>query len=155
MLLVSTSAIPPAIATELTRLKPASIVILGGTGAVSSSVQTALKAYTTSKTAGSVSRLSGADRYATSAAISKASFPTPGVPVVYVASGLGFADALSAAPVAGSRNAPLLLVSTSAIPPAIATELTRLKPASIVILGGTGAVSSSVQTALKAYTTSP
>ena len=32
--------------------------------------------------AGSVSRLSGVDRYATSAAISKASFPTPGVPVV-------------------------------------------------------------------------
>ncbi len=153
ILLVSTTAIPSTIATELTRLKPATIVILGGTGAVSSSVQTALRAYTVSKTSGSVTRLAGSDRYATAAAISKASF-SPGVPVVYIASGLGFADALSGAPVAGIKDAPILLVSTTAIPSTIATELTRLKPATIVILGGTGAVSSSVQTALRAYTVS-
>ncbi|MUN07081.1 hypothetical protein GLX25_08110, partial [Agromyces luteolus] len=50
---------------------------------------------------GSTSRISGADRYATSAAISAKSFE-PGVPVVYIANGTNFPDALSGAPVAGA-----------------------------------------------------
>ena len=146
ILLVPSTSIPGVVATELTRLKPAKIVILGGTGAVSSSVATALDAYTT----GTVTRLSGVDRYATSAAISKASYAA-NVPVVYIATGKGFADALSGAPVAGKLGGPILLVPGTTIPSAVATELTRLKPAKIVILGGTGAVSSGVQTSLGAY----
>ncbi|HZM73849.1 MAG TPA: cell wall-binding repeat-containing protein, partial [Candidatus Polarisedimenticolia bacterium] len=47
-----------------------------------------------------VTRLAGADRYATAVAISAASYG-PGVPVAYITSGLGFADALAGAPVAG------------------------------------------------------
>jgi putative cell wall-binding protein len=150
ILLVPGTSIPSAIATELGRLKPARIVILGGTGVVSAGVATALDAYTT----GTVTRLSGADRYATSAAISKASF-SPGVPVAYIATGTGFADALSGAPVAGKQGGPILLVPGTSIPSAIATELGRLKPARIVILGGTGVVSAGVATALSFYTTGP
>ena len=104
--------------------------------------------------AGTVSRLFGADRYATSAAISKASFAAS-VPVAYIASGLGFADALSGAPVAGINKGPILLVQTSFIPPSIVTELTRLKPAKIVILGGPGVVDATVATLLGQYTTGP
>ena len=101
---------------------------------------------------GTVTRLSGASRYDTSAAISAASFGT-GVPVAYIATGLGFADALSGAPVAGIQGGPILLVPGTSIPTVIRNELTRLAPSNIVILGGTGAVSASVATALGAYTT--
>ncbi|HSG85871.1 MAG TPA: N-acetylmuramoyl-L-alanine amidase, partial [Candidatus Limnocylindrales bacterium] len=47
---------------------------------------------------GSVSRLAGADRYATAVEISKATFPSPPVPVAYVATGSDFPDALAGGP---------------------------------------------------------
>src|SRR5690606_22695181 len=55
-----------------------------------------------------VDRFSGTDRYMTGVDISKKSF-SPGVPVVYVATGLAFPDALAAAPAAAAQGGPLLL----------------------------------------------
>ncbi len=98
-----------------------------------------------------VTRLGGADRYATAAAVSAATY-SPGVSVVYLASGTGFADALAGAPAAGMQAGPVLLVTPTSIPAVVATELTRLHPARIVILGGTGAVSAAVQTAIDGMT---
>ncbi len=131
VLLVTRDTIPTATATELGRLKPARIVVLGGAGVVTDAVKAALARYT----AGSVSRLAGADRYATAAAISAASFG-PGVAVAYVATGANFPDALAGSAAAGSAGAPVLLVTRDTIPTATATELGRLKPARIVVLGG-------------------
>ncbi|HET9436051.1 MAG TPA: glycosyl hydrolase family 18 protein [Candidatus Limnocylindrales bacterium] len=91
-----------------------------------------------------VTRLGGADRYATAAAVSRATY-APGVPVVYLASGTGFADALAGAPAAGMQNGPVLLVTATSIPSVVATELARLKPARIVVLGGTGAITDAVK----------
>ena len=146
VLLVSADAIPAVIQTELSRLKPGRIVVLGGVNAVSDAVKVTLQ----SDTMGTVSRLSGSDRFSTSAAISAAAF-TPGVPVVYIANGFNFPDALSAAPVAGKDGAPVLLVSADSIPGAIQTELTRLKPGRIVVLGGVNAVSDTVSQQLIPY----
>ena len=98
-----------------------------------------------------VTRLGGADRYATAVAVSAATY-SPGVSVVYLASGTGFADALAGAPAAGMQAGPVLLVTPTSIPAVVATELTRLHPARIVILGGTGAVSAAVQTAIDGMT---
>ena len=58
------------------------IVVLGGEGAVSPQVHSALAAYT----AGPVERLDGKDRYETSARVSAATF-RPGAPVAFLASG--------------------------------------------------------------------
>jgi spore germination protein YaaH len=96
-----------------------------------------------------VSRLAGPDRYATAAAISAATFD-PGVPVVYLATGLNFPDALAGAAAAGATGGPLLLATRDSLPPATAAELARLKPARIVVLGATGVVGTSVSTAAKA-----
>ena len=95
-------------------------------------------------------RLSGSDRFATSAAISKGSF-SAGVPVAYIANGYGLPDALAGAPAAGRDGGPVLLVTKDAIPAAVKTELTGLRPGKIIILGGTGVISNSVATALKGY----
>jgi putative cell wall-binding protein len=147
VLLVKKDSIPNTTAVELLRLKPARIVILGSTGVVSSAVATAADGYTT----GSVTRLAGADRYATAAAISAATFE-PGVALAYIATGLNFPDALAGAAAAGSKGAPILLVTNDFIPDATRAELTRLNPGKIVVLGASGVVSSAVKEALGAYT---
>ncbi|MDQ3345613.1 MAG: cell wall-binding repeat-containing protein [Chloroflexota bacterium] len=139
MLLVSGTYIPSETAAELTRLRPGRIVVLGGTSAVSSAVSTALSRYATS---GSVTRLAGADRYATSVAISSDTFE-PG-PTVFIATGAAFPDALGGSPVAGGLPGPLLLVPATSVPSSVATELRRLDPDTVVVLGGTSAVSETV-----------
>lgn len=148
MLLTTRDALPGATAAELERLQPGRIVVLGGTSAVSNAVATRLAGYART---GVVERLAGADRYATAAAVSRATF-APGVPVVYVATGTSFPDALSGGVAAGRQQGPVLLVSPTSVPPATRTELDRLDPARIVVLGGTSAVSAGVATALDAYT---
>jgi YVTN family beta-propeller protein len=144
VLLIEATTIPAPITAELTRLHPARIVVLGGTGAVSETVKTTLATYTS----GTVTRLFGSDRFATSAAISAATF-TAGVPVVYIANGLNFPDALSGAAAAGTNGAPVLLVESNGITADIRTELQRLNPASIVVLGGQGSVSTLLEQGLR------
>lgn len=101
-----------------------------------------------------IDRIYGADRYATSAAISQASKPSMnleanGIESLYLATGEQFADALSAAPVATAAGAPLLLTKTAVLPDVVRAEIARLKPQKIVIVGGTGAVSEGVAKQLK------
>ncbi|MET3975712.1 cell wall-binding repeat-containing protein [Cellulosimicrobium sp. TH-20] len=95
-------------------------------------------------------RIAGKDRYETAVGVS--SVFDPGVPVVYVASGAGFADALSAAPAAAVQGGPLLLVQPTGVPAVVATELRRLAPQRIVVVGGPGAVSDGVYRQLAGYT---
>lgn len=90
----------------------------------------------------SVQRISGADRYATAVEVSK-SF-SPGVRVVYVAVGSNFPDALAAAPAASLGGGPLLLTAKDALPDVVKTELARLQPQKIVVVGGIDAISNSV-----------
>lgn len=89
-----------------------------------------------------VQRISGVDRYSTAVAISN-EYPS-GVPVVYIATGSNYPDALSAAPAAASQGGPLLLTDPSALPSSVHTELVRLAPALIVVVGGTSAIADSV-----------
>ena len=153
LLLVQQNGIPAATAAELSRLQPLNIIVLGGTGVISSQVQAQLAAYLLPGGFGEVIRIAGANRYATSAEVS-AGFD-PGVPTAYIATGLNFPDALAAAPPAALEGGPLLLVTTNGIPAVIAAELARLDPQKIVILGGTGAVSNAVASQLGAYTSGP
>ncbi len=99
---------------------------------------------------GSVSRMAGADRYTTAVALSKATFADDSVGTVYVATGRSFPDGLSAGPVAGVRGGPLLLVPGTSLPSAVAAELRRLDPTSIVFVGGPGVVSDAVRYQIRA-----
>lgn len=148
LLLVTKTTIPSATATELTRLKPALILVLGGTGAISESVKTALAAYAKVAPSG-VLRISGADRYATAAQV--AELFTADVSTVYIATGANYPDALAGGAAASYEDAPLLLVTYATIPTSTASELARLSPARIVVLGGTGVISDAVMDALAAY----
>jgi putative cell wall-binding protein len=145
ILLTARDVLPAATATELARLKPGKIVVLGGPGAVSNAVGNGLAKY-----AASVVRWAGPDRYATAAAISGNTF-APGVSVAYIATATTFPDALSGGAVAGKVGGPILLVETNAIPASTASELARLKPGRIVVLGGSAVVSDGVAQALRPY----
>jgi hypothetical protein len=72
-------------------------------------------------------------------------------PVVYVATGENFPDALGAGPAAAIVKGPILLVAQNAIPGETAAELSRLAPDKIIIVGGTAVVSASVESSLAAY----
>ena len=96
-------------------------------------------------------RLAGSSRFATAAAISANTF-APGVAVAYVAYAFNFPDALAAAAAAGTIKGPVLLASsTLPLDPATAAELTRLKPAKIIVVGGSSLVSDAVEHALLSY----
>jgi len=66
------------------------------------------------------------------------------VPVVYVANGMAFPDALSAAPAAGIQGGPLLLTLQDRLPDGVAAEIVRLHPARIVVVGGPASVGPAV-----------
>lgn len=88
-------------------------------------------------------RISGSDRYATSVEVSKRTFGSAAT--VVIASGETFADALSGAPLAGALNAPVLLVSKNLLPSSVKYEIKRLKPSKVFLMGGTSAISLSVE----------
>ena len=97
-----------------------------------------------------IQRIAGATRYDTAAAIA-ATYSNPQA-TVYVATGAGFADALAGAALAGREGAPLLLVPTSGtLPATVTTELGALAPTSIVIFGGSGSVSTSMEEQIAKY----
>ena len=145
-LLLLDSGIPPSTSGELSRLEPFLITILGGTGAVSGATETALGAY-----ADTVERVSSTNRYLTAVEISKKAFLSDGsADVVYVATGLGFADALAAGPAAATLNGPVLLVDGTNLLQAVADEIVRLTPDRIIVVGGTSVISDGVLTALDA-----
>jgi putative cell wall-binding protein len=145
VLLVDTTKLPDAIEAELTRLQPRRIVVLGGPNTISPEVESRLATL-----AGSVERWAGPDRFSTSAQITSRSYD-PGVGTVYIASGRVFSDALSGAPVAGMTAGPVLLVDTAKVADSVATELSRLRPKKIVVLGGPNTITYAVQATLGRY----
>jgi spore germination protein YaaH/putative cell wall-binding protein len=146
VLLVKRDAVPAATAAELTRLRPGRIVVIGGTAVVGSAVASRLASYT----AGSVTRIAGADRYATAAAVSASIFAADGPNEVFVATGAAFPDAVAGAAMAGARHAPLLLVAPTFLPAPVATELRRLSAPMTWLLGSTGAISNTVRDQIRA-----
>jgi putative cell wall-binding protein len=104
---------------------------------------------TLERTTPPTTRAAGDDRYATAVAVSRHAFPDSGAgaPIVFLASGAAFPDALAAGPAAAVSGGPLLLTTATRLPSSVAAEIKRLHPQKIVIVGGVGAVSAAVQTA--------
>lgn len=147
LLLVQRDRIPEVTLTELFRLNPKRIVLLGGTATISERVEAGLSVVP-------VQRVAGADRYETSALLSARTYQ-PGVDVAYIASGQVFPDALAGAPVAGKTGGPVLLVPGDAVPDSVAAELRRLRPGRIVVLGGPATITEAVAAGLAGFTAGP
>ena len=115
------------------------LYILGGTGVIPD-------AWVSGIQAGSVKRLAGPNRYMTNIAILKEVGYSGGT--IMVCTGNDYADSLSASGV----DAPILLVGT-ALTADQKEYLNGISGAEFVIVGGTGAVSTNVETALAGYGT--
>lgn len=150
LLLVKTDSIPPATQAELNRLKPQRIYVLGGTAVINAAVATALDAYTT----GPVTRLAGANRFATAGAITRTFWPAKVSPA-YVASGMTFPDALAGGAVAGKLGVPMLLANQNDATLFTGQEVLRLSPLRLTMLGGTASLSAAVETRLKRLLATP
>lgn len=92
-------------------------------------------------------RVAGQDRISTAIEISKAGWEQSDV--VILARSNNPADALAAASLAGTLEAPILLTPTNTLPEKVSQELTRLDASEVIILGGTAAISDDVLKALK------
>lgn len=112
--------------------------------------------YSTSSTADAVSvarleidRFSGSDRYQTAIQMSQEAYSGTH-DIVYLASGTSFADALALAPAVGVRNGPLLLNPASSLRSDVRAEIIRLDPDVVIIGGGTGVISATVEQQIRA-----
>lgn len=143
ILLTKVGSIPSATTSALNALRPTKIVIVGGEEVISGDVADELAGY-----ASKVERIAGGNRYETSAAIAEG-FPT-GAPVVYVATGEAYADALTAGARAGRDGVPILLTKGDTLPGVTAEALERLAPQSVVVLGGEVAIEQGVVDAISA-----
>lgn len=95
-----------------------------------------------------VTRVAGANRYATAVEASKRAYPN-GADAVVIATGANWPDALGGSALAGAIQGPLLLTTPDALSPEVETELGRLGANYAYVLGGTGAVSAGVEAKLK------
>ena len=148
VLLTDTNSLSSAAASELERLGAKNVIIVGGTSAVSASVKSSLdnlgyKTY----------RVAGANAAGTSYEIYKAGKAKNawGNTCIIATSG-GYWDALAASPLSYADNAPIFLTNGSGSLDANAlTAITSGEFTNIIICGGTSAVSSSVESAVKGY----
>lgn len=116
------------------------IYILGGYGAVSKDIEKQIN------NAGftNIKRISGIDRYETSAKISSSLLVKEGTPII-LAQGEGFADALSVSSVAAAKQYPILLVEKDKIPDYAKKKLSAIKPGKVFIIGLQCAISENVE----------
>lgn len=144
LLLTSRDGLSAATGAELTRvLAPgATVYLLGGGAALSDAVRADVEAL-----GFRVERFSGAGRYDTAAAIS-AELTAPGAAVV--ASGEGFADALSASSVAAREGYPILLTRGGTLSEPTRAYLEQAGVAQVFVVGGGGVVSDAVVAELRA-----
>lgn len=158
VLLTEPDQLPTVTGKAIEELGAQDVVILGGHAAVSEDVEDDLPAGSTA------TRIAGTDRYKTAAAIAAAIGAEDvddlnGRRTAIIATGRDFADALAGGPLAatgagGAGVHPILLVDDG-VPAATAETLTDLDIEQVVILGGTGAVSSATEQELEELTGSP
>ncbi|MDI6880264.1 MAG: cell wall-binding repeat-containing protein [Desulfitobacteriaceae bacterium] len=130
--------------TEIARLHPTTVYILGGTGAVSTGIETALAAKY------KVTRLAGSSRYDTAASIASylkdAGKLTSTKAVIAYAQ--NFPDALAISSWAAHKGVPILLSETNSIPDATSHALSNLGITDTIIAGGSGVISPTVESLL-------
>jgi putative cell wall-binding protein len=140
ILMTDSNSLPDAVLSEIQSLKATNVYIIGGTGAVSTGIEALLTGQGLN-----VTRISGADRYATAAQIAQLLGPAP---AAYLAYGYGEPDAIVGSVFAAEQGYPVLLTDSSDLPAATQTYLSGAGTKAISILGGTGVITPALQAVL-------
>lgn len=136
VLMVPPDALPPSAVDVLQRMDPATVVVVGGTAAVSGVLEDEVSSLLPEA---DVSRLAGDDRWATSVAAVEAS----GLPTdrLWLASGTSWPDALVGGAGAVAQDQPLLLVPDDGSRVASVAWLSDVDdPTELTVVGGAAAV---------------
>ncbi len=140
ILLTTPSQLGAATLTEIQRLKPKKIYLIGGKSAISEATESMLQ------TAGyTVQRISGDNRYTTAISIADqmnahgAAFDT-----AFIVQGTNFPDALSAGAYAAMRGEPILLTPVNSLPPVLSHAMANMNIQHTFVIGGEAAVSTGV-----------
>jgi putative cell wall-binding protein len=166
ILLTEAAGVSPAVLTAEKKVfagaTDPTVYVIGGLDSVSDAALAQVKSAAASVASGTVtvSRIAGADRYATSALTVAAAGTSSGevrlassVPVAataFLASGEVNADALSAGPVSNAWGLPLLLTGSQVLPTTVAKSIAAHKIKQLIVLGGADRVSSKVLDQAKA-----
>lgn len=150
-LLTDPAALPSITLNTIVTRGVSTVYIVGGTGAVSAAVANQIAATHVANQPNqafiNVVRIAGADRYQTNLAVNEYQFATHTTAIV--ATGANFADALAVGPAVVHAQYPLILTTGTALSASAAQQLTDMGVTNVVIVGGTGAVSTAVETAIK------
>ncbi|WP_097027934.1 cell wall-binding repeat-containing protein [Clostridium peptidivorans] len=142
ILLTNKVDVPTAeLKATLATLGAKKVVIVGGTGAVTPAMETALKANYT------VERIGGASRYETNANVAKEVLAKTGAKGGVLVSAEGYADALSVASIAAAKGMPVLFGNKNEVPAPVKTVAAGLD---VVAVGGSGVLPASVLSTVKA-----
>jgi hypothetical protein len=146
LLLTAPTVLPSAVKAELQRLHPAKVVIVGGPASVSAGVFNLVRQMVPNTV-----RRGGVDRYEVSRAVAAGTRWKSST--AYVASGLVFPDALSAASLAGSQGSPVVLVRGTAPAVDIPTKalMSSLGIQKTIIAGGPATVSLGIEKSLSSF----
>lgn len=151
ILLNPTATLRQDVVDTLTAMKAEGVQVVGGTAAINDSVVAQLKSK-----GFAVERIAGADRYGTAKAIAK-TLPAAGIGelgtggrTAIVASGENFPDALAGGPIAHAAGFPILLTRQASLPAETSQAISDLGIKQVLLLGGTAAVSATVESQLLA-----
>jgi putative cell wall-binding protein len=114
----------------LSAVRTTGITIVGGPATIRSGIETSLRAQW-----GQTVRISGEDRYSTSAAVMAQAYPGTS-PVAMIATGENYPDALAGSAWAGVARIPLFIVPSGCLPAGTLAEIYRLGAHNITLLGG-------------------
>jgi len=115
LLLVNRNSLPPSTAAELQRLHPDRIVIVGSATVVAEAVEAELAHYAP----GGVTRIAGASRHSTAAAVAAGMSGSR----TFIVTGTDFPDGLAATP--ATHGAPILFVSNASMTAATADAVSH------------------------------
>lgn len=137
ILLNGRNALNMSVKNRLKQMNVNKVYIIGGNNSISNDVEKELKGMQIS-----VVRLSGTDRYETSANIAKYAYKD--FDEAIIASGENPVDALAASTLTGKKEAPILLTNRNKIPKSIKKIIEDMDIGKITIVGGENSITDDV-----------
>ncbi|MBV4450038.1 cell wall-binding repeat-containing protein [Clostridium tyrobutyricum] len=135
ILLTTSKTLNSTTKSEITRLKAKNVIEIGGPASISSNIENQLENEMSLK----VTRLGGTDRYETSANVAR---ELGDVSDMVLTSGIGYADALSIAPIAASEGYPILLTPKNSVTNSVKSYINshRSDSTKVYVVGGSGVI---------------
>lgn len=131
ILLTESNSLSQDIKEFITSDQPSKVYVVGGTAVISNAVLTDILSCLSSSESDTLTRIAGFDRFETNTKILSQFSMSP--KTIYVASGLGFPDALAGSSLAASTSDPVLLIDPTAdgLPESVRVYLKSLYTAGV------------------------